>query len=125
MQRKRLSAILTQAGYPADTAENGFAALKQLRERRYTAFCVDIVMPLINGLEFVERLRQMPGHGDSAVVFVTGRTSTGERDRALGLGVPDYLLKPVEPELLIQVLDRLCLGEPAPGAVVATDPAVV
>jgi CheY-like chemotaxis protein len=125
MQRKRLSAVLRQAGYPADAAENGFTALKQLREKRYAAFCVDIVMPLMDGLEFVERLRQMPGYADRPVVFVTGLTTARERDRAASLGAQDYLIKPVEPELLIQVLDRHCLGVGAPGARQPTDPAVV
>ena len=125
MQRKRLSAILRQAGYPADNAENGFAALKQLREKRYAAFCVDIVMPLMDGLEFVERLRQMPDHADSAVVFVTGRTTVSKQDRAARLGVLDYLIKPVEPEVLIEAFDRHCLGVRASGAVQQTDPAVV
>lgn len=133
MQRKRLSAILRQAGYPADTAENGFAALKQLREKRYAAFCVDIVMPLMDGLEFVARLRQLPGYADRPVVFVTGLTTASERDRAAGLGAQDYLIKPVEAELLIQVLDRHCLvagggaggGAGASGALQPTDPAVI
>ena len=82
-------------------------------------------MPLMDGLEFVERLRQMPDHADSAVVFVTGRTTVSKQDRAARLGVLDYLIKPVEPEVLIEALDRHCLGVRASGAVQQTDPAVV
>jgi two-component system chemotaxis sensor kinase CheA len=125
MQRRRLSAVLRQAGYPSETAENGFAALKQLREKRYAAFCVDIVMPLMDGLEFVERLRQMPDYADCPVVFITGRDMVADRERAAGFGVQDYFVKPVEAELLIQALDRHCLRERAADAAQATDPAVV
>ncbi len=109
IQRTHLSSLLSQAGYTVETAENGFEGLKRLRSRRYSAFCVDVAMPLMDGFEFVERLRRLPGHKDSPVFFITGRTSDAERDRAAHLGVREYLAKPVDPDLLVQHLDRACL----------------
>src|SRR5947199_285553 len=69
IQRNHLSSILSHAGYVVDVAENGFEGLKRLRQRRHSAFCVDIVMPLMDGFEFVERLRRQPSHGASPVLF--------------------------------------------------------
>ncbi len=109
IQRTHLSSLLSQAGYTVETAENGFEGLKRLRSRRYSAFCVDVTMPLMDGFEFVERLRRLPGHKDSPVFFITGRTSDAEHDRAAHLGVREYLEKPVDPDLLVQHLDRACL----------------
>ncbi len=58
IQRNHLSSLLSQAGYTVETAENGFEGLKRMRQRRHSAFCVDVVMPLMDGFEFVERLRR-------------------------------------------------------------------
>jgi two-component system chemotaxis sensor kinase CheA len=109
IQRNHLSSILSQAGYTVETAENGFEGLKRLRNRRHTAFCVDAAMPLMDGFEFVERLRRLPGLADHPVFFITGRISQAERDRAANLGVREYFAKPVDPDLLVQTLDRACL----------------
>ena len=108
VQRNHLSSLLSQAGYKVDTAENGFEGLKRMRSRRYSAFCVDVVMPLMDGFEFVERLRRLPGHQESPVFIITGRTSAAERDRATHLGVREYFEKPVNPDRLVQTLDLAC-----------------
>src|SRR4029077_7975881 len=71
LQRRNLSAILGHAGYRVETANNGFEGLKRVRHKRYTAFCVDIGMPLMDGFEFVERLRRTPGHQDAPVFLIT------------------------------------------------------
>ena len=115
IQRKNLSAVLSYAGYGIATADNGFEALKLVRQKKhYAAFCVDVVMPLMDGFEFVERLRHLPGHQSTPVIFITGRTSQQERDRAASLGVIAFLAKPVDDDMLIQTLDKYCL--PVAGA---------
>jgi two-component system chemotaxis response regulator CheY len=70
-------------------------------------------MPLMDGFEFVERLRRLPGQAESPVFFITGRTSPADHDRAVHLGVRQYFEKPVDPDLLVQALDRVCLGNGA------------
>jgi two-component system chemotaxis sensor kinase CheA len=109
-QRSHLGSVLTQAGYAVDTADNGFEALKRMRQRRHSAFCVDVVMPLMDGFELVERLRRAPGSSDLPVLFVTGRCSQPERDRAAQLGVAHYFEKPVDPQTLIEAIDASVLG---------------
>jgi CheY-like chemotaxis protein len=109
-QRSHLTAVLGHAGYTVDTADNGFEALKRIRLRGHSAFCVDVIMPLMDGFEFVERLRKVPGCKDRPVFFVTGRGSQAERDRAAQLGVLSYFEKPVDSEALVQAIDRACLG---------------
>src|SRR5262249_17688335 len=109
MQRNHLGSLLRHAGYSVETAENGFEGLKRVRSRRHSAFCVDAAMPLMDGFEFVERLRHQPGHSGSPVFFITGRTNPADRARAANLGVCDYFEKPVDPDRLVQELDRYCL----------------
>lgn len=119
IQRKNLCAIISQAGYRVESAENGFEGVKFVRRRRYSVYCVDVIMPLMDGFEFVERLRRTPGHVEAPVFFITARTARTDRDRASGLGVVEYFNKPVDAERLIQSLDRYCLGTGSPEAVEA------
>ncbi len=109
LQRSHLKAILTHAGYTVETSDNGFEALKSIRHRRHSAFCVDVIMPLMDGFEFVERLRRLPGHLHSPVLFITGRARDTERDRARNLDVAHYFQKPIDPQTLVETLDRCCL----------------
>ena len=112
IQRKNLSAILSYAGYEVMTANNGFEGLKMVSQTGYTAFCVDVVMPLMDGFEFVQRLRRLPNYQDVPVILITGHTSQQERDRAAGLGIETFFAKPVDDEVLIEALDKYCLGTP-------------
>ena len=113
IQRNHLSSLLDQAGYVVETAENGFEGLKRVRGRRFAAFCVDIVMPLMDGFEFVERLRALPDHRDVPVCVITGRGDASDRDRSAQLGVLGHFEKPVDPDQLIRTLDRACLSAAA------------
>jgi len=116
IQRKNLSAILSHAGYRVETAHNGFEGLKRMRYKRYTAFCVDIAMPLMDGFEFVERLRHTPGHQDTPVFLITSYTAHQERDRAARLGVNEFFAKPVDADVLVETLDTYCLCAAAASA---------
>jgi two-component system, response regulator YesN len=83
-------------------AEDGLEALELSEASRPDILLVDICMPLLNGLEFVEKLLSfLP---DSIVIIVTGHDEFEYAQQALKLGVFDYLLKPVSKEQLIGVL---------------------
>ena len=51
MQRKSIKSILTRAGYLVDEAENGFESMKLVRIKKYSLFCIDLVMPLMDGFD--------------------------------------------------------------------------
>lgn len=108
IQRRNLESILSQSGYTVETAENGFDALKRLEQQRFSAFCVDIVMPLMDGFEFAERIRSMPLYGHMPAIFVTGREGEEERRRSVQLGMQGLLTKPVESDQLIAIIDKIC-----------------
>ena len=110
IQRKNLNTILAQSGYSTELALNGFEALKFVRKQQFSAICVDVVMPLMDGFEFTERLRSIPGNEDLPVIFVTGRRTESEQERAKLLGAFDYFVKPVDRDALVRSLDRGCAG---------------
>lgn len=85
-------------------AEDGQEALAVAWECRPDVLLVDINMPIVNGLEFAQRLmRDLP---KSLVIIITGYDEFGYAQKALKLGVFDYLLKPVAEEELHEVLLR-------------------
>jgi|ETNmetMinimDraft_13_1059891.scaffolds.fasta_scaffold02215_2 chemotaxis protein histidine kinase CheA/ActR/RegA family two-component response regulator len=111
IQRRRLGEILVQAGYDCDLAENGFDAIKVAKERKHAVFCVDLLMPVMDGFEFIEQVRRVPGREKTPVVVITGRDSMYERERTEKLGINDYMTKPVDADELISRLDHHCVDD--------------
>lgn len=104
IQRDNLRNILKNTQYRVETAENGFDALKASRATTFSAFCVDIVMPLMDGYEFVERLRKIPAYRDVPVFMITGKDV--DQTRVAALGVAKVFHKPVAPEALTGILNE-------------------
>lgn len=63
---------------------------------------LDVMMPDLDGYETCRRLKADPVTADIAVFFVTGRLDPDERATGLRLGALDYILKPVDPERLLE-----------------------
>jgi len=103
IQRENLKGILKHTAYAVDTAENGFDALKICRTKSFAAFCVDIMMPLMDGYEFVERLRKMPAYQTTPVFLITAKDS--DQHRVTSLNVAQVLKKPVDGAELVHLLD--------------------
>jgi len=113
MQRNRLSSILSQAGFRVEVATDGHDALMKTSKTNFSAFCVDILMPLMDGYEFVEKLRLLPDYADAPVLMVTGKRiqKGAERRRLDALNTIQVFEKPVNETEIITVLDSVCPQE--------------
>jgi DNA-binding NtrC family response regulator len=102
--REGLAVLLENWGYQALQASDGKAALQACSEQLPHAIVTDLMMPGMNGLEFVvalgDRVQQI------AIVFVTGQASVDTAVQAIKLGAYDYLPKPLEPQRLREVLEK-------------------
>jgi response regulator RpfG family c-di-GMP phosphodiesterase len=97
-----------QAGPFADPHE----ALADCRESDPDLYVVDYMMPGMNGIEFVERVREIPGRDDVPIVMVTAMEDRAVRQKALEAGVTDFLSKPVDSqEFLVRVRNMLKLRQ--------------
>ena len=67
---------------------------------------LDMEMPRMDGYELVSVLRSQPQFANLPVVMLTSRSGTKHRQRALDLGVTDYLVKPYQDENLLATLRR-------------------
>ncbi|MEX0806185.1 MAG: sigma-54 dependent transcriptional regulator [Candidatus Binatia bacterium] len=102
--RDGLTALLESWGYNASAAADGKTALKRCKKDLPHAIVTDLMMPGMNGLEFVEALGERVQQ--IAIVFVTGQATVDTAVQAIKLGAYDYLPKPLEPQRLRTVLDK-------------------
>lgn len=113
IQRNRITAALGRSGYRTATAEDGFDALAKVKHRAFAACCVDVLMPLVDGFEFVERFRLMPEMSDVPVYMMSGRMVDRGLDqkRLDRLGVLGFFHKPFDVDELVRELDRQLLDD--------------
>jgi DNA-binding NtrC family response regulator len=102
--RDGLVALLESWGYAASAVADGKAALKQCEEALPHAIVTDLMMPGMNGLEFVSALAERAQQ--IAILFVTGQATIDTAVQAIKLGAYDYLPKPLEPQRFREVLEK-------------------
>jgi len=96
--RMTTAALLEADGYAVDTASDGQQAAERLKDLHFDLLLVDLRMPGIDGISLVEALR-LWGHG-VPILMISGFGTVDSAVRALQTGVDDFLLKPVEPDVL-------------------------
>ncbi len=85
--------ILESAGYQVDVAASGEEAIAKAGRKRYALFLVDIEMPVMDGLTFVERIRADPEAADTPAIMVTSSTSPEHLLRAQQARAQGYIVK--------------------------------
>ena len=106
---------LTSMGYNVDTAINGKDALAKYQNSKYDAILTDIEMPEMNGYELTAEIRRLEENsGEHITIFAITASDYDLTDgRAKELGFNDYMLKPLEPEILENKLANIVHDEPA------------
>lgn len=102
-----LSVFLSLAGYEVATARSAPAALEAAQSAHFDVIISDIGMPQMNGYEFARALRATPGYETVPMVAVTGFSMYDDRERSLQCGFNAHLTKPIDPNVLFQVIERL------------------
>lgn len=99
---KILSKRLTEEGYAVDACGNGLDGLEYALSTQYDGIILDIMLPGMNGLDILKRLRQK--HITSGILMLTAKDAISDRVQGLDLGADDYLVKPFSfDELLARV----------------------
>jgi len=91
------------------SAGSGEQALEILADDwRPDVILLDVMMPNMDGPGTLERLRRLPGHADTPVIFMTARAQASEQARFIALGATAVIIKPFDPMTLAsQVRDHL------------------
>ena len=99
MNRVVLESILKRHGYQTIQAENGTQALHLIQEGGIELILLDIVMPDINGLDVLTRLRKQYSSAELPVIMVTADDNRDQIIKAFQLGANDYVTKPLDVDI--------------------------
>lgn len=121
INRQFLSTLLGYKGFETREASDGQEGLAVARVWRPDLAIVDIVMPGMNGVEFVRQLRADPELCSTPIIFYTASYQETEANRtARELGIEYVLVKPSEAELILATIDK-ALGTSRQPAAIAAD----
>lgn len=97
---------LEKAGHLLDIAGDGLQALEKVRENTYDVVLLDMLLPNMNGIEFLEQYQDRPS--STKVIILSDFAEPSRIERAKELGVQDYLIKSdYPPSELVKKLDAL------------------
>ncbi|WP_070885876.1 Hpt domain-containing protein [Pseudomonas argentinensis] len=104
--RKVTSRLLERNGMNVLTAKDGVDAIAQLQEHRPDIMLLDIEMPRMDGFEVANLIRHDEGLKDLPIIMITSRTGEKHRERAMSIGVNEYLGKPYQESLLLGSIEK-------------------
>jgi len=84
---------LTDNGFEADVAADGPEAMVKIKERRPDLILLDIVLPKMDGFEFLRLLKKDDSYKDIRVIILSNLGQKEEIEKGLGLGADDYIIK--------------------------------
>jgi len=76
--------------------ENGEDAVKMAQKEKFDLILMDMQMPIMNGFEATEKIRQMPEYKDVPIIALTAFAMKGDREKCLEVGATDYIPKPID-----------------------------
>ncbi len=110
--RHMTSKIIENAGWKVVTAKDGIEALELLRSDtpRPAVILTDVEMPRMDGYELVSAVETDEKLNGIPLVFITSRSGEKHRDKAVALGITNYLTKPFDEKELVDTVKRLTLA---------------
>ena len=100
--RENLKELLESSGYQVFAAKNGIEAINEFRKIKPDLILCDIMMPLMDGLEFYSIIRDEELLANTPFIFLTAKTDINTYSKAMNLGAEDYIFKPYNARELLQ-----------------------
>lgn len=105
--RKVTTRLLERNGMEVVTAKDGVDAIAQLQDIKPDVMLLDIEMPRMDGFEVATLVRHDERLKDVPIVMITSRTGQKHRDRAMSIGVNEYLGKPFQEQELLETIESM------------------
>lgn len=110
---KLASRLLTAAGHDIFVAHDAYKAIDYLDQTDFDALITDANMPHFSGYDLISTLKNQKKHRGMAIAMLTGRRQRKDIERAMRIGVDDYIVKPLDPLLFVQKVEALFIAKPA------------
>ena len=98
---------LSNAGFEVLQAEDGQQGLDLLKANPVDIVITDINMPVMDGIEFIRKVRASGQFSALPILILTTETSQDKRDQGKAAGGTGWIVKPFDPEKLISVIHRV------------------
>lgn len=98
--RKVARRIVEELGFTCEEAEDGQIAYDMCSKQMPEAIILDWNMPVMSGIEFLEKLRLMPGGDAPKVVLCTTENDIAHIQRAMMAGANEYIMKPFDSDIV-------------------------
>src|SRR5690625_296934 len=102
-----ISYNLSREGYQVFTAENGKDAIALAKKKIPHLIVLDVMMPVMDGVETCKKLREIKKLQDSIITFLTARSEDYTQIAGLEAGADDYITKPIKPKVLLSKIKSL------------------
>ncbi len=100
-----LSKVLEDAGLEVIIADNGELAIQHYKENHeIDLILMDVMMPVIDGIEATKQIRQFPGGDNIPIIMLTAKAAREDREICLKAGANDYMSKPVDIKALMELI---------------------
>ena len=109
--RKVARQIFETLSFVCEEAENGQLALDACKAKLPDFILLDWNMPVMNGMEFLLALRQLPGGDKPIVVFCTTENDMAHIQQAMGAGANEYIMKPFDADIIRGKLTQFGLAD--------------
>lgn len=107
--RDMVSHTLKGAGFDVITADDGDSALDALKDRAPVDLVItDLNMPNMDGFGLIEALRASPAYKFVPILMLTTESDGEKKERGKSLGATGWIVKPFNPEKLVQIVNKLC-----------------
>ncbi len=98
---------LKNEGYQVYTAENGEEAIKKAKKKKPDLIILDVMMPVMDGIEACEKMRRISELDHTVITFLTARGEDYSMIAGFDAGADDYITKPVKPRVLVSKVKAL------------------
>ncbi len=82
--------------------ENGAEAVDAVKKQHFDLILMDMQMPVMNGFEATEKIRQIPEYKETPIIALTAFAMKGDREKCLEAGATDYIPKPIDSQEFIE-----------------------
>ncbi len=99
--------LLELSHHEVECCENALDAIQTLSDLSFDILITDATMPAFSGFDLVRSVRKTHDLHYLSIAMLTGRSEKSDIEQALELGVQDYIVKPIDPEVFLEKIEKL------------------
>jgi len=110
INRKVITQFLERKGWSVEVVENGKLAVETLEKHphRFSLVLMDVQMPIMDGFEATRQIRMAEARRKThiPIIAMTAHAMKGDKEQCIAAGMDNYLSKPVNPEVLYEMVEK-------------------